>query len=115
MVLSGDQQVQICRRFGSKVEAPAPNLKVGIALKTLGQRPLNALRHPPEGDTSGWYIWGGDLSNDPAFFQPLHVSHLAEYCPSLLPYLALAPGWRVMLAPEQEEVWYDESLLNTDV
>lgn len=116
MALSSDQQVQICRRFGSKVEPPAPDTKVGIALSTLAQRPLNALRHPPEGGTSGWYIWGGEtLSDDPEFFQPLHVSHLSEYCPELLPYLALVPGWRILLAPEQEEVWYDESLLQTDV
>jgi hypothetical protein len=116
MALSTDEQVQVCRRFGSQVHVPLPNAKVGIALKTLGQRPLNALRHPPEGDTSGWYIWGGEnLSSDPAFFEPLHVSHLSEYCPTLLPYLALAPGWRVLLAPQQEEVWYDQSLLKTDV
>ena len=111
-----DQQRKICERFGSIVQAPLPGEKIGIALKTLSQQPLNALRHPPEGDTSGWYIWGGEgLSRDPEFFQPLHVSHLAEYCPSLLPYLALAPGWRVLLAPGQEEIWYDQSLLNTDV
>lgn len=52
------------------------------------------------------------MSQDAEFFQPLHVSHLTEYCPSLLPFLALAPGWRVLLAPEQTEVWFDENLLN---
>jgi hypothetical protein len=110
------QQAAICNRFGSSVSVPAANLKVGIALRTLGITPLNALRHSPEGDTSGWYVWGGErLRDDPEFFQPLHVSHLAEYCPSLLPYIGLAPGWRVLLAPGHEDVWYDESLLKTDV
>jgi hypothetical protein len=77
---------------------------------------LNALRHSPEGDTSGWYIWGGErLLDEPEFFKPLHVSHLAEYCPSLLPYIGLAPGWRVVLASGHEDVWYDQSLLKTEV
>lgn len=86
--------------------------KVGIALGTLHLEPLNALRHPPENGTSGWYIWGGEeLSADPDFFQPLHAAHLPEFVPQLVPFLALAPGWRVMLAPGQLEVWHDPELL----
>ena len=43
---------------------------------------------------------------------PLHVGHLAERLPDVMPYLALPPGWRFLLAPGREDVWYDESLLN---
>ena len=83
-----------------------------MALDTLTAQPLNALRHQPTDGTSGWYIWGGEsLSEDPEFFAPLHHAHLAEYCPALVPYLGLGPGWRVLLAPNQEEVWFDETLL----
>jgi hypothetical protein len=86
--------------------------KVGIALETLGQLPLNALRHGPGDGTCGWYIWGGgDLSSDPDFFKPLHVSHLLGHCPQVLPYLGLAPGWRLCLAPGHEDVWFDEALV----
>jgi len=28
------------------------------------------------------------------------------------PYLARPPGWRVLLAPGQEDVWYDGTLLD---
>jgi hypothetical protein len=49
--------------------------------------PLNGLRHAPEGDTCGWYIWAGEeLSDDSAFFEPLHVEHLPAVCPEVLPY-----------------------------
>lgn len=65
----------------------------------------------PENGTCGWYVWGGDYSEDPEFFQPLHVYHIAEYAPQLIPYLALAPGWRVLLAPKQTDVWYDSTLI----
>ncbi len=30
---------------------------------------------------------------------------------SIVPYLGLAPGWGVVLAPNYEDVWYDEKLL----
>jgi len=104
---------EICARHGSEFSPPEPLQKLGLALGSLSDLPLNALRHVPKGGTSGWYIWGGtEMSPDPDFFQPLHVSHIAQYCPELLPYMGLAPGWRVLLAPEQTEVWFDENLLN---
>ncbi len=104
---------EVCAQYGSEYSPPEPSLKLGLALSSLHTLPLNALRHPPESDTCGWYIWGGiEMSQDPEFFQALHVSHLAEHCPNLLPFLGLAPGWRVLLAPEQTDVWFDENLLN---
>lgn len=104
-------QAEICQKWGALCDPPGQHEKLGIALATLSRSPLNALRHSRENDTCGWYIWGGELSDDPHFFQPLHVSHLGSHAPVLLPYLALAPGWRVLLAPGQIEVWYDPALL----
>lgn len=106
------EQLAVCARFGAKPEPPSSFQKAGVALATFKIQPLNALRHPPEKGTSGWYIWGGELSEDPNFFQPLHVRHLKDHCPQLLPYLALTPGWRVLLAPNHEDVWFDEKLLS---
>ena len=47
-----------------------------------------------------------------SFFEPLHVAHLSEYAPAMLRYLALEPGWRVLLAGEYVDVWFDEALLH---
>jgi hypothetical protein len=105
-------QSQICEQFGSLFQPPAMDSHVGIALSTLNQLPLNALRHPSEQDTCGWYIWGGELSQDAEFLQPLHVHHLVKHAPQMVPYLGLAPGWRVLLAPGQTDVWYDPTLLS---
>ena len=118
MLCSGltiQDQRSVCRRFGADyVEAPG-EWKVGIALATLDQLPLNGLRHPPEGDTTGWYLWGGEHpSQDPEFFQALHVEHLNRICPVAVPYLGLAPGWRFLLAPGHEDVWFDASLLEPE-
>ncbi len=107
------EQNRICQKYGSPVVCSPDDSKVGIALNTISLQPINALRHPPESGTSGWFIWGGTvLSDDPEFFQPLHVSHLAQYAPQLIPFLGLAPGWRVLLAPSHEDVWYDNELLD---
>ena len=74
--------------------------------------PLHALRHPPEGDTNGWYLWTGEPLPDPDFFLPWHVEHLLKLCPALLPLLELPPGSRFIYAPDYLDVWYDEALLD---
>jgi hypothetical protein len=106
------EQRTICARFGAEFVPSHATERVGIALQSLSARPLNALRHVPENGTCGWYIWGGnDFPDDEDYFQPLCVEHLPDHCPDLIPYLALAPGWRVLLAPNYEDVWFDEKLL----
>ena len=106
-------QREICQKFGAEY-LPAPGaLKVGISLDVRdGVMPINGLRHKPESDTTGWYIWAGEeLSESPDFFKPLHVEHLDEWCPQVKKYLGLAPGWRFLIADNYEDVWFDESLL----
>ena len=85
--------------------------KVGIALGTLKNLPLHAVRVQPKDGDCGWYIHGGEYSEDEDFYQPLHVSHLAAYCTMVIPYLALPPGWRLLLALGHEDVWFDCELL----
>jgi hypothetical protein len=111
--VAGVEQEAMCVRFGTEYVDSPRDLKVGIDPHVRdGITPLNGLRHLPEGDTTGWYIWAGEtLSDDPGFFQPVHVSHLGEWCPAAIPYLGLPPGWRFLLAPGHEDVWYDDTLL----
>ncbi|WP_444979319.1 immunity protein Imm33 domain-containing protein [Agromyces rhizosphaerae] len=108
-----ETQIATAKRFRADPLVPQPDLRVGIARNVRsGLQPLNALRHQPDGDTSGWFVWAGDeLSDAPDFFVSLHVSHVGEWCPTLQPYLALPPGWRILLAPGYEDVWFDEHLL----
>ena len=106
-------QRAVCARYGAEA-VPAPDyLKVGISLNVKGGlQPVNGLRCRPEGDTSGWYIWAGEeWSDDPAFFVPLHVAHLVDWCPQAIPFLQLPPGWRFLVAPGYEDVWEDRQLL----
>jgi hypothetical protein len=107
-------QQQVCERFGVEWVEAAHGQKVGVAHNVRSDLvPLNGLRHPPEGDTTGWSLWAGEaLSQDDDFFMPLHVEHLVDWCPTVLPYLGLPPGWRFLLAAGYEDVWYDGTLLD---
>jgi hypothetical protein len=110
--LSNEQRA-ICQKFGASCLLPDEWLKIGIS-RTFdpAQFPINGLRHPPEGDTTGWYIWSGEkLSTDPDFFVPLHAIHLNDRCPEIVKYFGLGPGWRFLVAPGYEDVWFDPGLL----
>jgi hypothetical protein len=102
----------VCVRLGVAAEPPSAGEKLGIALSTIGALPINGLRIRVEG-TCGWFIWaGGEASVDPDFYQPLHVEHIAEYLPSVEPYLSLPPGYRFQIADGHEDVWFDPALLS---
>jgi hypothetical protein len=108
------RQKDVCRKFGANFLQCDGSLKVGIS-KDFDplQFPINGLRHPPEGDTTGWYIWSGEkFSEEPDFFVVLHAWHLPDQYPELVKYLGLGPGWRFLFAPGHEDVWYDANLLN---
>ncbi len=108
-------QIDVARRHGTNPALPVPGEKCGISPRVRAdprEWPVNGLRHQPVGDTCGWYIWAGDqLSADPDFFVPVHVEHVSAWCPEVEPYLALPPGWRFLLAPGYEDVWFDPDLL----
>lgn len=108
-------QSVVCDRAGAIADTPAPDSRLGIALNAREPDlwPLNGLRHPAAKGTNGWYIWRGErLSIDDDFFEALHTEHLPEWCDEAVRFLALPPGWRFLLAPGQEDVWHDATLLN---
>jgi hypothetical protein len=109
------RQQAICDQWGAKFAPPDPGLRVGIALATLDRVPLNGLRIAPEGNTCGWFLWGGpEGSEDPDFFQPLCVEHLEKRCPLAVPFLALPPGWGFLTDGEYVDVWEDPKLLQAE-
>jgi hypothetical protein len=86
---------------------------VGLAECNRGRaEPVHGLRHPVSAGTTGWFIWSGELSSADDFFNPIHAKHLETKVPVVVPYLALPPGWRFLVAPGYEDVWYDETLLD---
>lgn len=108
-------QKALCEKFEAEYLPSPRGLKIGIASNVIdGLLPINGVRHPPEGDTTGWYVWaGGEPSDDPDFFKPLHVEHINDVCPAISGYLGLAPGWRFLIDTNgYEDVWFDKNLLD---
>jgi hypothetical protein len=106
-------QREFCRTHAAQYAAAPANTKIGFALSTKGRVPINGLRHPPEGETNGWYIWcGEEFSGASDFFDPLHTRHFCEEYPDLVKLLGLPPGYRFLLGSSYLDVWYDASLLN---
>ena len=107
-----EQQRIVCQDYDQECIPPEPESKLGFALQTQGMLPINGLRHPPEGDANGWFIWRGEeLSAAADFFSPLHTRHLVDSCPEALKFLSLPPGYRFLVAGDYEDVWFDQSLL----
>lgn len=106
-------QKEICIKYGAIPYPPKSEDKLGIATDTIGTLPINGLRHNPENGNCGWYIWcGGELSEDPEFFKPVHISHVPKYLPEIERFLALPPGYRFLIAGAHEDVWYDPSIID---
>jgi hypothetical protein len=108
-----EQQRTFCKELNHQYVPADPDSKVGLALETQGRVPINGLRHPPQGDTNGWYLWDGEEfpSNDGSF-SPVHTDHLIKLRPEVLKFLGLPPGYRFLLADDYVDVWFDPSLLH---
>ena len=111
-----EEMAAACRLHGSPFVDTSLDETAGIARNVgSGLLPLNGLRHR-RGTTSGWFIWAGEeLSDQEDFFEPMHLQHLVDRCPEVLPMLALGEGWRFLIAPDHEDVWFDAALLDDTV
>jgi hypothetical protein len=108
------EQKNICLKYNTEFVESPNHFKVGISLNLKGQIqfPINGLRHQPEEDTTGWYIWAGEYSSNEDFFVPLHVEHLITWCPLIIKYLGLPPGYRFLIGENNyEDIWVDKNLI----
>ncbi|MCG9540865.1 hypothetical protein L1D25_16870 [Vibrio parahaemolyticus] len=104
----------VCEWAGVESQKPEAGSKLGIAFNTIGNEPINGLRHKPENGTNGWYIWcGNEMSQEDDYFSPLHVEHIVEYLPQVQEYLDLPPGYRFLIdGNDYEDVWFDQEVLD---
>jgi len=110
--MSIGRQREVCLSQGCDFLPVSDSDKVGLALATLGGKPINGLRHPVAPDTTGWYIWCGEqFSSSPEYFQALCVEHLLEELPSVADFLGLPPGYRFIVDGSYLDIWFDEQLV----
>lgn len=108
-------QLAICSKFGVAPQTFMRHEKMGLAIATMNQSPINGLRLPALSGSTGWYLYGGiEQLDDPHFYSPLCITHLQEHCDIAIPYLCLPSGWRFQIdADGYEDVWFDENLVRT--
>ncbi len=94
-------------------QAPEAGSRLGLATATIGQLPINGLRHKVENGTNGWFIWCGEKWSDADdFFASLCIEHITDYLPQVGKYLDLPPGYRFLIDESgYEDIWFDEALL----
>lgn len=101
-----EEQRKICCKHGSKYMPLLDNDLVAVATDTLGAMPINGMRYiSKKNDNVSWYIYCGEFSNEADFFKPLHLSHLIDILPNVLPYLSLDEGYGFVI--EYEDVWFE--------
>lgn len=109
---------RVCLSVKAPFSPPSKNEKIGVSVSFFSDEStiIHGLRHPREEGVSGWYLWKGEYSDDKNFFQPMHLEHLLEATPELMPYLALPPGWRFLVDTNNgyEDVWRDLSLIEIE-
>jgi hypothetical protein len=104
------EQKEICEKYQSAWKSINKKLMVGCSEDLLSD-PINGLRHPKQGNTTGWYIWSGEYSEADDFFKPICVEHLLQLRPQVIKYLGLDVGFRFLVDKNgYEDVWFDESL-----
>jgi hypothetical protein len=105
-------QVALCARLGTTPLFVSGVDGLGASRSLLGSVwPVQGVRCLPSGGTCGWFLWAGEFSSDPGFFEPLTVLRALEARPQIAQYLGLPPGWGFITAEGYEDVWQDASLL----
>jgi hypothetical protein len=106
------QMRAVCAQYGADFFPPSAGSRVGIAIQSLDQQPLNGMRIGPDGDVCGWFLWGGGEPPEEAYFYlPMCVDHLTDVCPEAVPFLGLPPGWRFLTDGDDVDVWFDAALI----
>lgn len=105
-----DVQKFNCMKFNSKFVQTSKNEMVAVALDSLGKIPITGIRNVlEEGENISCFFYCGEFSEDDDFFKPIHISHLENYLPEVIPYLALGEGFRFVIDKQgHEDVWKEE-------
>ena len=66
---------------------------------------LDEAEKDSEKDKDNW-----EMSTDEDFFVLLHARHLEGWCPVVMRFLQLPPGWRFLTSGDYVDVWFDSNV-----
>ena len=113
-----NDQKRICKNNNIVYSQIDLEKKIGISQNFFNESilPIHGLRHYETNSSLGWFLWRGEYSEDDDFFESYHAAHIIEQLDDAASYLALPPGWRFLINPQEhyEDVWFDKNLLIVD-
>ncbi|MFC7422037.1 hypothetical protein ACFQNF_19445 [Iodobacter arcticus] len=101
------KQIDICKKNCSAITPYSLEEMVAVAIKTIGKNPTVGMRNiPNDGENVTWFFYCGENSEDPDFYQTMHIEHLTDYLPNVFDYLCLEPGFSFIIDGNgYQDVW----------
>ena len=108
---ASENQIDICNKYN--LEGSPPEVIVALALTSLDKMPIYGSRIKiTEDDTVSWFFYCGEYSDSEDFYSPIHINHLEELLPLVIPYLYLPPNTQFIIDDKgYEDVWTNEDLI----
>jgi len=100
-------QLNICRKYQSRIIPYAANEMMAIALKSIGKQPIVGVRiYPKSDDTITWFFYCGEYFDAVDFYQPIHLGCAIKLIPEIEHYLCLDYGYKIIIDKSgYEDVW----------
>lgn len=107
-----DQQLRLCKEYDVLPLLLDYNQLVVVSDGVLEGDPVEGVRYPSPEHMSGWWITTDRYNGDIGTLKTEHAYHILEKRPDLAKYMLLPYGFRFRVGTTEEDVWFDENVLN---
>lgn len=107
------EQLHLC--IDNKVEPVVPLIgqKIAVSKEIYEGREVNGVRYRAPSHMTGWYLTSNSFDGNVNSLIVDHLYHILTKRPDLAKYLALPSGYRFYKDDKEEEVWFDQKVLNS--
>ncbi|WP_277014975.1 immunity protein Imm33 domain-containing protein [Flavobacterium lindanitolerans] len=107
-----NNQIKICDKHSSKYLFTRVNQNIVISDGVLEGVAVEGVRYEAPEHMSGWYLTTDLYNDDINSLKQIRLPDLARRRPELIKYLALDNGFRFFADSKNDEVWFDEEVLD---
>ncbi|PKW29036.1 immunity protein Imm33 domain-containing protein [Flavobacterium lindanitolerans] len=107
-----NNQIKVCDKHSSKYLFTRVNQNIAISDGVLEGVAVEGVRYEAPEHMSGWYLTTDLYNDDINSLKQIRLPDLARRRPELIKYLALDNGFRFFVDSKNDEVWFDEEVLD---